>query len=242
MTSEISKLDPGELQKADIHKIYIKLGIFVAFIFVCILLAHFTGLRSYLKNAEQIKAVLTQSGMWAPLVFMIGSAILILVGMPRLLFCAVGGMLFGFLKGFIFSQVATLAGAYGTFLFTRWGAKEWVERFVQSKNLYFRNLKKPTFLTVFLFRQLPITGVFINMVLGLSTVKHRDFLAGSLFGFMPEAIVVTLVGSGVIKSSIWHAFAQILVAGTVLVLGGIVIVRLVSRYKISIVKGESHNV
>jgi uncharacterized membrane protein YdjX (TVP38/TMEM64 family) len=80
------------------------------------------------------------------------------------------------------------------------------------------------------------------MVLGLSTVKHRDFLAGSLFGFMPEAIVVTLVGSGAIKTSIWHAFAQIIAAGTVLVLGGILVVRLVSIYKTSFFKGESHNV
>jgi uncharacterized membrane protein YdjX (TVP38/TMEM64 family) len=160
-----------------------------------------------------------------------GSSVLILVGMPRLLFCALGGVLFGFVEGLIYSQVATLAGAYGTFLVARWGTRKWVERLIHSESRMYRMLENPTLLTVFLSRQLPSGGVFISAFLGFSSVNHLNFLLGSLLGFLPEAIPAVLLGSGAGKSSMLLAFAQFLTAAAVLLLAGMVILRLSTAYK-----------
>jgi uncharacterized membrane protein YdjX (TVP38/TMEM64 family) len=50
-------------------------------------------------------------------------------------------------------------------------------------------------------RQLPISGLIINFLLGLSPIQHRHFLLGTAFGILPEAIPFTLVASGMLKLS-----------------------------------------
>jgi uncharacterized membrane protein YdjX (TVP38/TMEM64 family) len=52
---------------------------------------------------------------------------------------------------------------------------------------------------VFAVRQLPISGLVINFLLGLSPIRHRHFLLGTAFGILPEAIPFTLVASGTFK-------------------------------------------
>jgi len=52
---------------------------------------------------------------------------------------------------------------------------------------------------VFAVRQLPISGLIINFLLGLSPIRHRHFLLGTAFGILPEAIPFTLVASGTFK-------------------------------------------
>jgi len=49
---------------------------------------------------------------------------------------------------------------------------------------------------VFAVRQLPISGLIIDFLLGLSPVQHHHFLLGTAFGILPEAIPLTLAASG----------------------------------------------
>jgi uncharacterized membrane protein YdjX (TVP38/TMEM64 family) len=48
-------------------------------------------------------------------------------------------------------------------------------------------------------RQLPISGLIINFLLGLSPIRHSHFLIGTAFGILPAAIPFTLVASGMFK-------------------------------------------
>jgi uncharacterized membrane protein YdjX (TVP38/TMEM64 family) len=52
---------------------------------------------------------------------------------------------------------------------------------------------------VFAIRQLPISGLIINFLMGLSPIRHCHFLLGTAFGILPEAIPFTLVSSGMVK-------------------------------------------
>jgi uncharacterized membrane protein YdjX (TVP38/TMEM64 family) len=196
---------------------------------ICVV--HLTDLRDYLENTAQLKAAIQQRGIWAPLFFIGISAILIIVGMPRLLFCALGGMLFGFVKGLLLSLAATIIGAYGTFLFARWGTREFVTRWVKKDNRISRMLKNPSLLAVFLARQVPVGGIIISLMLGCSKVGHVNFLIGSLLGFIPEAIPATLIGSGAGKSSTLLAFSQIIAAAVIVMVGGYIVVRVISSYR-----------
>jgi uncharacterized membrane protein YdjX (TVP38/TMEM64 family) len=163
----------GALKSAQIYKIYLKLGIIVCVVAAGICVLHFTGLKTYLDDAAKIKQALAQTGLWASTIFTVATALLILIGAPRLLFCALGGLLFGFIKGLILTQLATLAGAYSAFLFVRWGVRDWVKKLSDSKQRIPNYFQEPTFLSVFLSRQLPAPGILVNLFWGASPVTQR---------------------------------------------------------------------
>jgi hypothetical protein len=69
-------------------------------------------------------------------------------------------------------------------------------------------------------RQLPISGLVLNVGLGLSPVTSGSFLLGSFLGFLPLGVVVTLVGSGVVEDHAWESVAQLLTAALVVLFSG----------------------
>ncbi|MFP4212733.1 MAG: TVP38/TMEM64 family protein [Desulfohalobiaceae bacterium] len=208
-----------------------KLLVLAGFAALCLILIHLTGLKDYLQDIQQIKDQLRQLGAWGPGVFTAASAALVALGAPRLIFCALGGLAFGFVEGLIWSQIGTLLGSYLTFCFARWGGREWAQaKLAQMPGGRLQQfLDNPSLLGVFFLRQLPVGGLFINLFLGLTRVGTAAFLLGSLLGFLPEAVVVTLIGSGLGKDSISRAGLQILVA---LACAGIVLLSSLLRRKL----------
>jgi uncharacterized membrane protein YdjX (TVP38/TMEM64 family) len=161
---------------------------------------YFTPTREHLRNMEAIKYWLLSLGWVAPAVWMGIVLGLVSVGTPRLLFCPIGGLAFGFWHGLLWTQLATLAGYYALFLFVRWGGQDFVLRHwprVRRLKEHFHGHSAA--LLVFSVRQLPVSGLLVNFLLGLSPIRHRHFLVGTAFGILPEAIPFTLVASGVLK-------------------------------------------
>ncbi len=186
---------------------------------VCLALFHLTPLKHYATDLYAFRDKIQETGMWAPMAFLGLTTVLIAVGVPRLPLCALGGMLFGFLQGFLLGQFAALFGSYATFVFARWGGRDWVRKRVAQDGKLNKLLKHPSLFSVFLVRQLPIIGIVPNLVLGLTPVRHRVFLVGSFLGYLPSAAWVALIGSGIGKQSLAHALSQISLA--MLGLGGV---------------------
>ena len=165
-----------------------------------LVLVYFTPARKYLGNIQSVKVWLLSLG-WVGLAVWMGFVfVLVAAGMPRLLFCPIGGLAFGFWQGLLWTQVATLAGYYALFLFVRWGGQDFILRHwprVGRLKKHFHGHSAA--LLVFAVRQLPISGLIINFLLGLSPIRHRHFLLGTAFGILPEAIPFTLVASGTFK-------------------------------------------
>ena len=163
-------------------------------------LVYFTPARKYLGNIQVVKFWLLSLGWVGPAVWMGVVFVLVAAGMPRLLFCPVGGLAFGFWYGLLWTQVATLFGYYALFLFVRWGGQDFVLRHwprVGRLRKHFHGHSAA--LLVFGVRQLPISGLIINFLLGLSPIQHRHFLIGTAVGILPEAVPFTLVASGMVK-------------------------------------------
>ena len=163
-------------------------------------LGYFTPAREYFRNIQSIKCWLLSLGWVGPAVWMGIVFVLVAAGMPRLVFCPIGGLAFGFWHGLLWTQGATLAGYYALFLFVRWGGRDFVLRHwprVGRLKEHFHG-HSAAFL-VFAVRQLPISGLVINFLLALSPIRHRHFLLGTALGILPEAIPFTLVASGVFK-------------------------------------------
>jgi len=174
--------------------------IMLAVVGAAFVLVYFTPARNYLNNIQSIKYWLLSLGWVGPAVWMGIVFVLVAVGMPRLLFCPIGGLAFGFWNGLLWTQVATLAGYYALFLFVRWGGQDFVlHHWPRVGRLKEHFHGHSAALLVFAVRQLPISGLIINFLLGLSPIRHSHFLLGTALGILPEAIPFTLVASGMFK-------------------------------------------
>jgi len=171
-----------------------------------------TPLRSALTEIQRLTAWLEGLGWAAPAVFVAGVAVLVAMGCPRLLFCSIAGMAFGFSFGLVWVQAGTLLGSYATFLFVRWGGQEFVLRRWPRLRRYSRMVADRGTVSVLLVRQIPASGFLLNTLLGLTHVGHRPFLLGTLIGTLPEAIPATLLGAGVAQLSLGRALAYVLAA------------------------------
>ncbi|MCX7847355.1 MAG: VTT domain-containing protein [bacterium] len=179
------------------------------------ILVHVAHVGEYAQDIQRVKASVRGGGVVVWWVCMLGAAGLVAAGVPRLALCGVAGFLFGFVRGLLLMQLATLLAAYVTFVLVRWTGAHWAAQRLERYRIAAVLLHRHSPWSVFLVRQLPMHGVVLNVLLGASSVSHIDFLVGSFFGFLPYAVIATLVGSGVGKESAVLAWVQLGVAAVV---------------------------
>jgi uncharacterized membrane protein YdjX (TVP38/TMEM64 family) len=180
----------------------------------CSFLIYSMPLKDVLNQSQQIKSWLAETGYAAPAVFTLAAALLTAIGMPRLLLCTLAGVIFGFTWGFVWSHFGTLLGAYGTFIFARWSGRDYVQKKFPKIIALSQATQARGWRSVLFMRQLPISGLYNDILLGMSTVSHCDFWIGSALGFLPLGVTATLVGAGAIQADISH-LAQYLGIATV---------------------------
>ncbi|MDD5411873.1 MAG: VTT domain-containing protein [Methylobacter sp.] len=161
-------------------------------------------LKEVLNQSHQIKSWLAETGYAAPAVFTLAAALLTAIGIPRLLLCSLAGVVFGFTWGFVWSHFGTLLGAYGTFIFARWSGREYVQEKFPKIIALSQSTQARGWRSVLFMRQLPISGLYNDILLGLSAVSHCDFWIGSALGFLPLGVTATLIGAGVIQDDMSH--------------------------------------
>lgn len=188
---------PGQVWKREeaSRTATIKFLVLVASLGLCLTVVRLSVPADYPHAMQRVAVLMRQAGIWAPVGFFVCAAVLTAVGVPRLLFAGIGGASFGLVAGFLWSQVATLVGAYLNFVYARWLGSALVRERLFNVHKFGQLFNEHPLCGVILIRQLPIGGLFVNSALGLTTVRHRTFLVGSLIGFFPEAIVVTLLAS-----------------------------------------------
>lgn len=190
---------PDENGKHPYRRILAKSAM-LALLLGCGLLVYLTPLKEWLNQGQIIVTQLAALGYWAPVVYVLAGAVLSAVGVPRMLVCSLGGLAFGFAWGLAWSHLSTLLGAYATFLFVRWGGRDWsLDHFSRLRG-FTGQMHQRGVLAVLLIRQLPMTGFYNNLLLGLTPVNHRDFWIGSFFGYLPMGVTACLLGAGLIQA------------------------------------------
>jgi len=174
--------------------------ILLIFLAGCLALIRFSPLRDYLQVAriDLLRDRLASLHGWAAVVFAGGGAVMIAMGAPRSAHSILGGMVFGFLEGTALSLAAAMLGSTVVFRVTRRLGRP---LFRQKVGPYLKALdgrmEKEGFLTVVLLRQLPLTCMLVNVLIGLTAISTRAFLLGSIVGLLPEAAIFSLFGSSV---------------------------------------------
>ncbi|MFA5321601.1 MAG: VTT domain-containing protein [Smithella sp.] len=190
--------------------------VFIFIFFLVILALYLSPLKQYRESILAFCEGINRYGALAPLIFTLSVAVLICIGIPRLLLCTIGGMLFGFYQGLLYSVIGTIIGSYIVFSVVRMAGRTFIISRYPKLNRFTKILERGGIPGVILARQIPIHGMVMNLILGLSPVKQSDFLIGSAIGFFPEAIPFTLIGTGVKQGSLGKSIAYIVIAVVIL--------------------------
>jgi uncharacterized membrane protein YdjX (TVP38/TMEM64 family) len=121
---------------------------------------------------------------------------------PILPLSLAAGIIFGPVKGTLALSLGTFFGTTATFIIARFFDEKFVEELIQGKAKEFEEkLDKNGFWVTLFIRLFPILPwEFVNYAAGLSTMKYRDYILGTMIGIFPWMAIVTYLAN-----SLWQA-------------------------------------
>lgn len=192
-------------------------------------LAHFTPVRAWIENVQVWKTMMREYGLAAHGLFFLACAGCVMLGVPRLAFCSAAGLIFGFGEGLVISLLGSTCGSYGAFLLSRHGFRRAAESRAEKWPWLKKMLRKPSVMRVFWVRQLMVPGLVLNVLLGMTPVRHSRFLLGTLLGYLPLNVAFSLVGSGLGKKDLAQSMVQLLAALAVINIAGWLVYKMVKK-------------
>jgi uncharacterized membrane protein YdjX (TVP38/TMEM64 family) len=138
-------------------------------------------------------------GLRGEALFIAMAAATVAVGVPRQLAAFLGGYAFGIVEGTALALLAMVLGCIADFVYARLIGRDFVQaRFGARIGRFDSFLRDNPFATTLLIRLLPAgNNLLTNLVAGVSTVRPLPFFAGSAIGYVPQAMIFALLGSGV---------------------------------------------
>jgi len=186
-------------------------------------------------------AAVERSGVWGPIVFVLGYAAATVAFVPGSVLTLAAGAIFGLAKGTVYVLVAATLGSSIAFLVGRYLARGAVERRVRS-NPRFAAIDRAVAAEgrrfVFLLRLSPVVPFnVLNYALGLTSVRFGDYLVASLgmipgtllyvyYGKLAGDLATVAGGAGVEKGAGYWA---VLILGLVATVGATMLVTRASR-------------
>ncbi len=126
---------------------------------------------------------------------MVMAAFVALGIVPTTLLVTATGLAFGPILGPVYAMVGSLTAASVAFALGRRLGFKRVDRMGGHRVLKLtRKLKRNGILAVFIIRKVPAPFALVNMAVGASSIRYRDFIAGSFLGLL--AMVIGLAGFG----------------------------------------------
>src|SRR3989344_1205044 len=145
-------------------------------------------------DLEQIRQYLKDFGILAPLIFIILYT-LGTIFIPSTPFMLAAGVLFGFKYGLIYVIIGGFLSSTAIFHISRKLGKEWTEKILEHKylrrlNEYNKRLETGPVGDVIILRITPIMPFnALNVLMGISRIKTRDYIIGTIIGLIPSNIL-----------------------------------------------------
>lgn len=183
----------------------------------------------HLFEREWIETHVKGQGLRGEFVYLAAGALITAVGLPRQLVAFFGGYAFGLTWGTLLGNVAALAGCIVSFYYARIVGRGLVTRLFEERVRRFNNfIQGHPFNMTLLVRLLPVgNNLATNLAAGVSSIPARVFFLATFIGYLPQALVAALIGSGVTQNPVLK-----IGAGVVLfVLSGVLGLRLYRRHR-----------
>jgi uncharacterized membrane protein YdjX (TVP38/TMEM64 family) len=132
-------------------------------------------------------------------------AFVVLSVVPVTVLVSLTGLAFGPVLGPIYAMAGCLASASTAFAIGRGLGQRRVRAWHGGDRIarLTRTLHRNGTLAVFLVRKIPAPFMLVNILLGASAVRYREFVAGTALGM--TAMVVALAGLGYQLADMWRA-------------------------------------
>ncbi len=163
----------------------------------CILV---TGVAVYLLggiNSVQLQASLNRAGIWAPITYIAVYTVATILVLPSTPLNLTGGAIFGPWLGTLWTSMAAVIAAVVAFAFTRTVGREAIARKLAGRwQSMDAEMRQGGLFYMFAIRLLPIIPYgLVNFAAGLTSIRFRDYLLGTILGTVPGILPFVLLGS-----------------------------------------------
>lgn len=173
-------------------------GIAASILIVAALLALLIHFGAH-EHVLQLLTWFEAQDAWAPLLFVLLMAAVVVLLLPGVLFTTGAGFVFGVVEGSIYVVTGTTLGATLAFLIARYLFGQRARQFVMARaklQLVSEELTPNGWKIVMLTRLIPFfPGKISNYFFGLTAFSLRGYIGGSLLGFIPFSINNVYLGS-----------------------------------------------
>ncbi len=169
-------------------------------VFVCVIALFWNQVDlALLTDRERIRAIVEESFVKGALLY-IGTFVAIkFTFSPMTPMTVLGGYVFGGLWGATLGTIAITLSSVLMFVLARLLGENFVRQTIDTKSTrlsrYNDLIERHGFVTVIFFRIIPIAPLaVVNFGLGITKVKLRDFVLGTILGTMPGNLLLAFIG------------------------------------------------
>ncbi len=149
-------------------------------------------------DRSQLQLWLQQMGIWAPVLYVLIYSIATICILPSTPLNLTGGAIFGAVWGTVWTSIAAILAAVLAFGFSRTIGRSFVAQKLAGKwESIDREMQQGGFFYMFAIRLLPLIPYgIVNFAAGLTSIKFRDYLLGTLLGTVPGILPFVMMGAG----------------------------------------------
>ncbi len=171
---------------------------------------------NFLSDKEGLRQYIESFGVWAPIVFMgLQIAQVFIAPIPGEFTGLVGGYVFGWKLGMLYSTIALTIGSMINFSIARLLGRALVERWVPRGTLNKIDdvMERQGIITCFLCFIIPgFPKDYLCLALGLTPINWRIFIFICAIGRLPGTLMLSLQGAAVYQGDYWGLLFITLIA------------------------------
>lgn len=188
---KIGKFLRERLDRKTVIKVFLLIAIFAA----TTLVVYNTPLRRY-TNPRELKDFFLSWGHWAPLIFILVFAIKSVIPFPTSILALAAGLVFGPFYGALYAIIGSVVSAAIAYQVAKRLGRDFVVKVLGQKTKILDRLAEMHGLQVVLFFRIVPSLPFdvFNLGAGLSNIRYRDFLLGTLIGMTPWSFALGYLG------------------------------------------------
>ena len=172
---------------------------FLILIIVCIIVTILGVIILGGINQDDLQTWLGNMGILAPIIYIIFYTLATLLILPSTPFNLTGGAIFGIWYGTLWTTLAAIIAAIISFIFTRTIGRNLVTKKLKGHweaidaEIYYGGL-----FYLFAIRLLPLIPYgIVNFASGLTSIKFKDYLIGTILGTLPGVFPFVMMGAGI---------------------------------------------
>jgi uncharacterized membrane protein YdjX (TVP38/TMEM64 family) len=147
-------------------------------------------------DPDEIERLLTETGVWGPVVFVAIMWVFQPIGLPGVIFMVPAALVWPAPLAIALSWIGNMGASIIAFSFARWIGRDWAEQHIPPRMARWNDrFDNDRVWPVFLLRL--FTGMLppADWLLGVSKVRWRPFLIGTGLGIIPGILLNVLVGA-----------------------------------------------